>query len=320
MGAIATGQTALHEQDFTIPPNGSVRMDVTGNYFRFTEGFGRVLITLNTGGSAKCKLGQGLKNKPFTFLSLRDVTGTGSTGKLLVGWDAEFIDGTISGSVDINGIVPIGGALPVALAAGASVGITSLPANASVNVNNTTLAPVNAALVGTSVVSITGTIAQQGALPVLPQDYIRTLLAQTYMGSVTAISAGGAFKIATQLYNPNTSTKVVYLQSISGWLSAPDFLNIFGGQNAGLLVSLAGSVTSKKSNGGNSVAQLRFDQAAQTPSLGANLMTLPPNAANAFYKFDFKEPLAIMPNFGVTVISQNVNNGAMQTNFEFFEI
>jgi hypothetical protein len=100
MGAIATGLTALRDYDFTLLPNASVELAVTGDYIKFIGGNGSIIVKLDTGGSVPLQNGQGLKNRTYSKLRIIDA-GQGSSGKLFLGFGSEFIDDRISGVVEV---------------------------------------------------------------------------------------------------------------------------------------------------------------------------------------------------------------------------
>jgi hypothetical protein len=86
--------------DFSIPPNGFYQLQAVGEYFRILSATGPLSVTGEFGEVSPLLMGQGLKDSPFTRLQLKDISGIGCSGKIIVA-SKEFVDQQIilSGAV-----------------------------------------------------------------------------------------------------------------------------------------------------------------------------------------------------------------------------
>lgn len=94
---------ALRYYDFTLAANGVQMLTVSGKNFRIQSQTGAVDVTVDSVGTLPGLLtGQGLKNVPFSRLTLRDASGAPNVGQILVAPE-EFIDNRTYGVSTIAG-------------------------------------------------------------------------------------------------------------------------------------------------------------------------------------------------------------------------
>lgn len=100
---------AMRYYDFSLVANGVQMLTVSGKNFRIQSQTGALDVTIDSVGTLPGLLtGQGVKDIPFTRLTLRDASGAPNVGQILVAPE-EFIDNrtygvsTIAGgSLDLN--------------------------------------------------------------------------------------------------------------------------------------------------------------------------------------------------------------------------
>lgn len=94
---------AFRYYDFTLAANGVQMLTVSGKNFRIQSQTGAVDVTVDSVGTLPGLLtGQGLKNVPFSRLTLRDASGAPNVGQILVAPE-EFIDNRTYGVSTIAG-------------------------------------------------------------------------------------------------------------------------------------------------------------------------------------------------------------------------
>lgn len=118
---------AFADYDFTVPANGSQQIPATGSFVRVRSTSGIIRVSIDSGPGVKLSQGQGFRmpaGKTFRDITVRDVSGAGSTGTIFVG-DAGFEDQTLSGNVtsdvaqcaDVSEVNVVVGTVAVQLAA-----------------------------------------------------------------------------------------------------------------------------------------------------------------------------------------------------------
>lgn len=86
--------------DFTLPANGSVRIDVVGSTAKLLSASGLVQINTDTGARVSANPGQGIRNFDFGSITLVDKSGAPNNGFILIA-DADMIDDRITGEVSV---------------------------------------------------------------------------------------------------------------------------------------------------------------------------------------------------------------------------
>lgn len=91
------------QHDFTLAANGSQQIDVSGRFFKYVSGTGKIRVRTSDGGVIDVLPGQGVDNVQYTYLTVQDRTGAANVGVILAG-DFDFRDERITGQVEvING-------------------------------------------------------------------------------------------------------------------------------------------------------------------------------------------------------------------------
>lgn len=105
----------LQIYDFTLPAGGAMPLPVAGSYFRILTCTGDVDVIGDTFGRlGPINRGQGLADKAYGRLTIRDRSGAPNVGTILVS-DANFIDQTLFGSISLAGAVALDAATLAAL-------------------------------------------------------------------------------------------------------------------------------------------------------------------------------------------------------------
>lgn len=86
------------QYDFTLNPNGSQTLEVSGTYFTYKGGLGAIRVTPSSGDSVDLLPGQGMSAVKFDRLTIKDLSGAANAGAVLAGtgaWRDERIAGTV---------------------------------------------------------------------------------------------------------------------------------------------------------------------------------------------------------------------------------
>lgn len=86
--------------DFTLPANGSMQLNVEGEYLRIMSSTGSVEIVTDVMRLGPLKTGQGQENTPFKRITINDKSGIANIGTILVA-SSGFVDQRISGTVEV---------------------------------------------------------------------------------------------------------------------------------------------------------------------------------------------------------------------------
>lgn len=162
-----------------------------------------------------------------------------------------------------------------------------------------------------------GTRRQPGVVSVVDAGKTRTLAGQAFIARY-ANSVGAATFACVQLYNPAASGVRCVVESITMQCTVAGQLfatiqpaNLTGATHA----------TSKLSGGTASKAFLQASSAAAFASLdvaAADVLQLA-NAANTAITYTFKEPIVLLPGYGLMVISDQNASPTVAATWEFFE-
>lgn len=91
------------QYDLNLAANGSQRLEVNGQFFKYTSGAGKIRVTTNKGAVIDLVQGQGVWGESFSALTVQDRSGSANPGVLLAG-SYDFRDD----NVNIGGAVQIG--------------------------------------------------------------------------------------------------------------------------------------------------------------------------------------------------------------------
>jgi hypothetical protein len=91
------------QYDLNMVPNGSQRVEVSGRFFKYTSGAGKIRVTTNKGAVIDLTVGQGVWGEEYSSLVVQDRSGAGIVGTILAG-NYDFRDDTValSGSVNVS--------------------------------------------------------------------------------------------------------------------------------------------------------------------------------------------------------------------------
>jgi hypothetical protein len=88
------------QYDFAVGANGAQRIEVSGRFFKYISGTGKIRVVTNKGGCIDLVPGQGVGADNFTSLSVKDRTGLANAGTILAG-DFDFKDDNVYGTVKV---------------------------------------------------------------------------------------------------------------------------------------------------------------------------------------------------------------------------
>jgi hypothetical protein len=195
----------------------------------------------------------------------------------------------------------------------------TLPNDGTAGPNAWTLAnAVGAATIGGTVVIGNGRIddnTMSGNVSVVDGGKSRTLAGQAFM--IGGFSAPVASQYSrNQMWNPATNPNRVILESISIFATTPGFTAAAVMQNAaiGATTNVGGS---KLSGAANSVAGLRADSTASSVS-GLQMMQLSVQAS-AEIEIVLKEPIVLLPGWGITFWNTTSQNDGVGAVYEWYE-
>jgi hypothetical protein len=86
------------QYDFAVGANGGQRIEVSGRFFKYASGAGKIRVTTSRGGYVDLVPGQGIFGGEFSGLSITDRSGVANSGVILAG-DFDFRDERIPGTV-----------------------------------------------------------------------------------------------------------------------------------------------------------------------------------------------------------------------------
>lgn len=86
--------------DFTTSANGTMVVFAAGSYFRILSSTGAIQVGGEFGQIGPLLAGQGLRNKQFSSITIKDLTGNANKGIIIVG-DQDFVDDRITGEVSV---------------------------------------------------------------------------------------------------------------------------------------------------------------------------------------------------------------------------
>jgi hypothetical protein len=91
------------QYDLNLLPNGSQRLEVSGRFFKYVSGAGKIRVTTSKGAVIDLIVGQGVWGEEFSSLVVQDRSGAANVGVLLAG-NYDFRDDTVA----INGAINVG--------------------------------------------------------------------------------------------------------------------------------------------------------------------------------------------------------------------
>ena len=86
--------------DFTLTAGGVQRLPVVGDYFKLLSCTGNLEISCDTGAQLDLLAGQGLRDYGFHVLTIKDKSGSGNVGRVLVGYSS-MVDDRVTGEVSV---------------------------------------------------------------------------------------------------------------------------------------------------------------------------------------------------------------------------
>lgn len=89
---------AFRQYPFSVALGQNIELAVDGDYLKYAQGVGRLLITLETGETIELLPGQGLRGRAFNRIFVRGLENVNS-GLLHLGWGSNFVDDRINGEV-----------------------------------------------------------------------------------------------------------------------------------------------------------------------------------------------------------------------------
>jgi hypothetical protein len=162
-----------------------------------------------------------------------------------------------------------------------------------------------------------GSRRQPGIVNVVDAGKTRTLSGQSFMGQ-QQFTAGAATYASVQLFNPVGSGKRVVIEaaSMTGSLAGNLILTLISASQVN-----GGNGHPKLSGGANSTAVLQYASSATYAGLNPSTGDLQkvPNLANTAYPISFKEPVVLLPSYGLMVVSDQNASPSVTGVFEFFE-
>lgn len=93
--------TAIRAYDVNLTANGAQQLRVLGTFIKLLSATGTLEVSIDDGGFFPLLPGQGFAfDQPFTYLSVRDTSGSANLGRLLIG-SGRLIDDRITGDVNV---------------------------------------------------------------------------------------------------------------------------------------------------------------------------------------------------------------------------
>jgi hypothetical protein len=162
---------------------------------------------------------------------------------------------------------------------------------------------------------VVGTVRTEGVVDVVDGGKARTLDGVAYVAAIGVGSGGEGTYQHGQIWNPPSSGKRLIVESLSVASSTATQLNVHM-VNA-TLANIAEAPANKLANGPASVAQMRLESNA-TPKPHLNFLQCTLLAGGIPLLVPFKEPIVVLPGYGIMVRGQVANIG-IYMNLEYFE-